>query len=61
MFNPQCEIYTFTIQLLVFGKIHHDLCLVGHITVSHQEFQGSYTMNELILFHSLKRVSGKEH
>lgn len=39
MFNPQCDIHTFTIQLIVlFVKMHHDLCVAGHITVLYQEF-----------------------
>lgn len=44
VYNPQCEIYTFPIHLMVFAKIHHDLCVVAHITVSHRVFQDSYMM-----------------
>lgn len=45
MFNPQCEIYIFIIQLIVlFAKIHHNLCGVGQITALYQKFEGSYLM-----------------
>lgn len=45
MFNLQCEIYTFTIKRIVlFASIPRDLRVAGQITVSHQEFQGSYIM-----------------